>query len=49
MAITGGTGKYRGAGGEAVVRQVSDERSIYKLRFDSGKKQQKKHHTHHRR
>ena len=50
VAITGGTGKYLGAGGEAVVRQVSDERSIYKLRFDSDKKQQKKkHHTHHRR
>jgi hypothetical protein len=41
-AITGGTGAFRGAGGEAVIRNVSDGRSIYKLRFDSVKK-------HHRR
>jgi hypothetical protein len=39
VAITGGTGKFRGAGGEAVVRQVSGGRSVYKLRFDS--------HNHH--
>jgi hypothetical protein len=38
VAITGGTGAFRGAGGEAVVRQVSQVRSIYKLRFDSHKK-----------
>jgi Allene oxide cyclase barrel like domain len=38
VAITGGTGAYRGAGGEAVVRDVSDTRTIYKLRLDSGKK-----------
>lgn len=41
VAITGGTGKFRGAGGEAVVREVSPgppPRSVYKLRFDSGKK-----------
>jgi hypothetical protein len=41
VAITGGTGKFRGAGGEAVVRQVSagpPARSVYKLRFDSRKK-----------
>ena len=41
VAITGGTGAYRGAGGEAVVRDVGDE-TIYKLRFDS-KKKNKKH------
>ena len=40
VAITGGTGAFRGAGGEAVVRQVSPRTSIYKLRFDS----RKKHH-----
>jgi hypothetical protein len=38
VAITGGTGAFRGAGGEAVVRQVTTTRSVYKLRFDSGKK-----------
>jgi hypothetical protein len=38
VAITGGTGAYRGAGGEAVIRNVSATRSIYKLRFDSNKK-----------
>jgi hypothetical protein len=42
VAITGGTGAYRGAGGEAVVRDVSDTKTIYKLRFDSGNK--KKNH-----
>jgi hypothetical protein len=41
VAITGGTGKFRGASGEAVVR-VSDETSVYKLRFDS----RKNHHRH---
>jgi hypothetical protein len=38
VAITGGTGAYRGAGGEAVIFSVSDTKSIYKLRFDSKKK-----------
>jgi hypothetical protein len=42
VAITGGTGAFRGAGGEAVIREVSPTVSIYKLRFDSSKK-------HHRR
>lgn len=41
VAITGGTGAYRGASGEAVIRDVSDTVTIYKLRLDSGKK--KKH------
>ena len=44
VAITGGTGAYRGASGEAVVRDVSEEITIYKLRFDSHKK--KKHRRH---
>lgn len=34
VAITGGTGKFRCASGEAVIRDVSDTRSVYKLRFD---------------
>ena len=42
VAITGGTGAYRGAGGEAVVRDVSDTRSVYKLRFVSDKKKKAK-------
>ena len=38
VAITGGTGAYRGAGGEARVRQRDDDTSVYTLRFDSNKK-----------
>jgi hypothetical protein len=45
LAITGGTGKYRGAGGEATFRRVNLERGVYKLRFDDHKKK----HGHHRR
>jgi hypothetical protein len=41
VAITGGTGKFRGAGGQARIREISDTQSVYKLRFDSHKK--KKH------
>jgi hypothetical protein len=37
VAITGGTGAFRGAGGEAVVRDVSPDLTVYKLRFDSRK------------
>ena len=37
VAITGGTGAFRGAGGEARIRDVSETVSIYKLRFDSKK------------
>jgi hypothetical protein len=44
VAITGGTGAYRGASGEAVIRDVSDTVTIYKLRFDSGKNKHKKKH-----
>ena len=40
VAITGGTGAFRGAGGQAVIRDVSPTRSVYKLRIDS----RKKHH-----
>jgi allene oxide cyclase-like protein len=42
VAITGGTGAFRGAGGEARVRDRDDATTIYKLRFD------KKHRKHHR-
>ena len=42
VAITGGTGAYRGAGGEARIRPVSDSERIYKLRFDSHDKHKKK-------
>lgn len=38
VAITGGTGAFRGAGGEAVIRFVSETRAIYRLFFDSDKK-----------
>jgi hypothetical protein len=34
VAITGGTGKFRCASGEAVIRDVSDTRTVYKLHFD---------------
>ena len=44
LAITGGTGKFRGAGGEARFRELTPERSVYKLRFDSRGKQHGKHH-----
>jgi hypothetical protein len=38
VAITGGTGRYKGAGGKAVIREVSPTKSVYKLRFTSCKK-----------
>jgi hypothetical protein len=38
VAITGGTGRYKGAGGKAVIRELSSTRSVYKLRFTSSKK-----------
>jgi hypothetical protein len=41
VAITGGTGAFFGAGGEAVVRDVSEGRTVYKLRFDSRKKKRR--------
>jgi hypothetical protein len=34
LAITGGTGQYRGAGGEVEVRQISDTRENYIVRLD---------------
>ena len=37
VAITGGTGAYRGASGEARIRDRG-ERTIYKLKFDKQKK-----------
>jgi hypothetical protein len=44
FAITGGTGKFRGAGGEATFRERSSDRGIWRLRFDDHKKK----HGHHR-
>lgn len=46
VAITGGTGAFSGAGGEARVIPRSEMRTIYKLKFDSDKKKKKKggHH-----
>ena len=41
IAITGGTGAYRTAGGDGTYRQLSETRAVYKLRLDSGNK--KKH------
>jgi hypothetical protein len=49
VAITGGTGAFRGAGGEAVIRDVSPTRTIYKLRFDSRKKDHDSRKKDHRR
>ena len=47
VAITGGTGAFRGAGGEAVVREVSSGISVYKLRLDLPKKHHSRaHHGH---
>jgi hypothetical protein len=43
VAITGGTGRYVGAAGEARVRQRG-ERVTYKLKFADGKKKKKRHH-----
>jgi hypothetical protein len=42
VAITGGTGAYRGAGGQATVFDISEDRSVYILRFDSKKKQHRR-------
>ena len=41
VAITGGTGAYRGASGEAIIRNVSETRSIYRLRLNSTNKKQR--------
>ena len=47
VAITGGTGAFRGAGGVAVVREVSDGMSVYKLRLDLPKRHHSRgHHDH---
>jgi hypothetical protein len=43
VAITGGTGAYRGASGEARVRDRPDGRTVYKLKFDKKKKHNHKH------
>ena len=44
VAITGGTGAYRGAGGTAVIREVSPGVSVYKLRLDLPKKHHSRRH-----
>jgi hypothetical protein len=38
IVITGGTGAYRGASGEAVVRNVSATKAVYTLHFDGHSK-----------
>jgi hypothetical protein len=43
VAITGGTGAFFGAGGEARIRNVSDMVSVYKLRFADRKKHKHRH------
>jgi hypothetical protein len=43
VAITGGTGRFKGAGGTAVIRDVSDTKTVYKLFFTSSGKH---HHNH---
>jgi allene oxide cyclase-like protein len=43
VAITGGTGAFRGASGQARVRRVSDTRTVYRLRLDSRKHKHGKH------
>jgi hypothetical protein len=49
VAITGGTGAFFGAGGEARIRPVSETREIYKLSFvlPAAKHHHHKHHHHH--
>jgi hypothetical protein len=42
IAITGGTGAFRGAGGDGTYRQLSATRAIYKLRVDSRKDKKKR-------
>ena len=44
VAITGGTGAYRGASGEALVRDPIGPRRIYKLSFDSKHKKKRGRH-----
>jgi hypothetical protein len=43
VAITGGTGAFRCACGEAKIRDVSETVAVYKLRLDSCKKNHHKH------
>jgi hypothetical protein len=42
VAITGGTGAFRSAGGDGTYRQLTPTRAVYKLRLDAGK--DKKNH-----
>ena len=43
VAITGGTGDFVGAAGEAIVRDITPERTVYKLRFEGKKKHRGRH------
>jgi hypothetical protein len=43
VAITGGTGAYRGASGEVIIRYVSETRNIFELHLDSSKKKDHQH------
>jgi hypothetical protein len=45
VAITGGTGAFSGAGGEARIRDVDETTTIYKLRFDSCNRKHRDHKT----
>jgi hypothetical protein len=47
VAITGGTGAYFGAGGQARIRPVTETREIYKLRFVLPERKHHGHHGHH--
>jgi hypothetical protein len=48
LAITGGTGAFFGAGGEAVIRRATATRTIYKLRFETRDKQKRGQKPHKR-
>jgi hypothetical protein len=52
VAITGGTGKFKCAGGQATYRPTSDTTAVYKLKIkdfckDKKHKKHKKHKRHH--
>lgn len=47
VAITGGTGKFKCACGQAKIRDVSPTRTVYKLDFGSSCKKKKSHHGGH--
>jgi hypothetical protein len=49
VAITGGTGKFRCACGEATVRQVTDTTAVYRLKIKDCCKDKKHNHKKHKR